>query len=390
MNKIILKNSAERRLLSGHLWIFSNELVEVPKYDRGEVVEVIFGKNSYGFALYNPNSLISARLLLTDEQVNTDFFIKRINSAIERRKYFFKNENNMRLVFGESDLLPGLIIDKYEDWIVMQINSFGMEIRKEMIKDALISLIPEIKGILIKGNSKLREIEGLPADDELIFGSIPNEILTEDKGIKLSINLNDSQKTGYYLDQRLNRHFIRQFSENKNVLDCFCNQGGFGLNAAYSNAKSVTFVDISESAISAVKKNCKLNNFENVKFHCADVFESLIEFKLNKQKWDVVILDPPAFAKNKKSIYNAKAAYSKMNRLGINILAKDGFLVTSSCSQHVSEAELYEIIVKEISKTGRKAVLIHKAVQPPDHPILHSMPETDYLKFFVFQFIDRK
>jgi 23S rRNA (cytosine1962-C5)-methyltransferase len=390
LNKIVLKNSAERRLLSGHLWIFSNELTEVPKFERGEVVEVVFGKNSYGYALYNPNSLISARLLLTDEPINTDFFIKRINSAMVRRKYFFKDEKNLRLVFGESDLLPGLIIDKYEDWIVIQINSFGMEIRKEMIKDALISLIPEIKGILIKGNSKLREIEGLPADDEIIFGTIPDEIFTEDKGIKLVLNLNDSQKTGFYLDQRLNRHFIRQFSENQNVLDCFCNQGGFGLNAVYSKAKSVTFVDISANAINAVKKNCELNNFENVKFHTADVFEALIEYKLNKQKWDIVILDPPAFAKNKKSIYNAKTAYAKMNRLGINILAKDGFLVTSSCSQHISEAELYEIIVKEISKTGRKAILIHKAVQPPDHPILHSMPETDYLKFFVFQFIDSK
>jgi 23S rRNA (cytosine1962-C5)-methyltransferase len=390
LNKIILKNSAERRLLSGHLWIFSNELIEVPKYERGEVVEVIFGKDSHGVAFYNPNSLISARLLLTDKPIDTDFFIKRINSAIERRKLFFKDEKNLRIVFGESDLLPGLIIDKYEDWIVMQINSYGMEIRKEMIKDALISIIPEIKGILIKANSKLREIEGLPDEDEIIFGSIPDEIFTEDKGIKLVINLNESQKTGYYLDQRLNRHFIRQFSENQNVLDCFCNQGGFGLNAAYSKAKYVTLVDSSANAINAAKKNFVLNNFENAEFHCADVFEELIEFKLNKQKWDVVILDPPAFAKNKKSIYNAKTAYSKMNKLGISVLAKNGFLVTSSCSQHISEAELYEIIVKEISKAGRKAILIHKAVQPPDHPILHSMPETDYLKFFVFQFIDRK
>jgi 23S rRNA (cytosine1962-C5)-methyltransferase len=390
LNKITVKNSAERRLLSGHLWIFSNELIEIPKYEKGEVIEVFFGKESYGAAFYNPNSLISARLLLTDKIIDTDFYIRRISSAIERRKIFFKDEKNLRLVFGESDLLPGLIIDKYEDWIVIQINSYGMEIRKEMIKDALISLIPEIKGILIKGNSKLREIEGLPPEDEIIFGNIPDDIFTEDNGIKLIINLKDSQKTGFYLDQRLNRHFIRQFCENQDVLDCFCNQGGFGLNAAYSNAKSVTFVDSSANALNSVKKNCEINNFENALFICADVFDSLIDFKLNKQKWGVVILDPPAFAKNKKSIYNAKTAYSKMNRLGINALTKNGFLVTSSCSQHISEAELYEIIIKEISKAGRKAILIHKAVQPPDHPILHSMPETDYLKFFVFQFIDRK
>ncbi len=386
MRSVRLKKNAEIRLKRGHLWVFSNELQEMPDYEPGEEVEVIDyrGKN-FGTGFFNPGSLISVRLLLTNGHADADFFTGRIEEAKQTREFFFPDEPNYRLVFGESDFLPGLIIDKYGDYFAVQINSYGMDIRKKIICDALIALYPDTRGIIGKNRNRLRDLEGLPQCEEILFGEIPDEIITSECGVKLSISLSSGQKTGYFLDQRLNRLFLRSISRGRNILDLYCNQGGFALNSAIGGAKSVTAVDVSSEAIGRAMKNAELNNINNIEFATADTVDYLGEAIAQGQKFDIIVLDPPAFAKNKKSLPTAKAGYAKINRMALQALNERGFLVSSSCSMHMDEDTFRDLIVHEAGKIGKRLRLVQRGVQPPDHPSLMQMPETTYLKFFVFQ-----
>ncbi len=388
MNKVQLKRHASRRLGSGHLWVFSNELDSIPDLPPGTLVEVIDSRGeSYGTGFYNPNSLISVRLLFTDKTIDTDFFAGRINKAGLGRKMFFPDEQCYRVVFGESDFLPGLVVDKYGDYLAVQYLSAGIEIRRDLIIEALLSNFPETKGIIEKNESGLRKIEGLESYEEIVHGSIPEEMEITENDIRFSISLLSGQKTGYYLDQKLNRKFIRIISQNKNVLDCFCNQGGFALNAVCAGAKNVLGIDSSAEVIERANANAVLNEFDNVKFAKSEVFDFLEDEISNGSQWDVVILDPPAFAKNKKSVSKALAGYRKLNKLAMEIIPTGGYLATSSCSQHILEDRFAGEINAAASKTGRQLRLVHRGSQPPDHPILASMPETSYLKFFVYQVI---
>jgi 23S rRNA (cytosine1962-C5)-methyltransferase len=385
LEKIVIKKDALRKIRNGHLWIFSNELTTVPKLLSGSIVEVYDSTGvKYGKGIYNPNSLIAIRLLKTMDEINTEFFVKRIIAAKQFRETHLPELNNFRLVFGESDYLPGLIIDKFENCFVIQILSAGMELLKNEIIQALLQIYPDTKFIISKANSKLRELEGLDMNNEILFGLDPGIIETSDNGIKLQLSLLDGQKTGYYLDQRFNRHKIREFVKNKSVLDCYTNQGGFALNAAYAGAKSVTAVDISLQAIETAEKNSVNNGFE-IDFVNSDVFEFLNHSISQSKKWDVVILDPPAFTKNKRTIPTALAAYSKLNKLGIRLLNDGGYLATASCSHHISEEDFMDAIRKEAGKIGKQLKLIHRGTQPFDHPVLLSMPETSYLKFVIFR-----
>lgn len=388
MTELIIKRSGEKRIQSGHLWIFSNELLELPKANFTPLVKV-FGNNNkfYGYGLYNPHSLIAVRLLKTETEPDLNFFINRISNALEWRKLYFPNENSYRLIFGESDLLPGLIIDKYEDYIAMQILSAAMNNYKQFIIDALLNVLPNTKGIIEKGISHLRKIEGLPEIEEIIYGDIPDEITITENGLKLNLSLLEGQKTGYFLDQKLNRKWIRNISNNKRVLDCFCNQGSFALNASAAGAIYSLGVDISETAINASKENAKLNQLTNCDFVSTDVFDFLENEIKNNANWDLIVLDPPAFAKNKKSIPTAIAGYSRINRLALKILKSGQYLVSSSCSHHIDEETFLSLIFKEASKQSKNLILVHRASQSPDHPVLLSMPETSYLKFFVFRII---
>lgn len=386
MTSLSLKRMAERRLKSGHLWVFSNELETLPKLDPGSQVIVKSNRGeSFGSGFYNPHSLISIRMLLTNELIDADFFTERFGEALELRKCLLPGENTYRLMFGESDLLPGLVIDKFEDFLSLQILSAGFEKNKELLLESLHRFFPEIKGIYEKNDSALRELEVLPQQTGVLTGEIPDEIITSEEGITLSIRIKSGQKTGYYLDQRMNRMAIRKIAEGKSVLDCFCNQGGFALNAALAGAEKVVAVDSSELALEAGKSNAKLNKFKNIDFEKSDVFDFLQEEIRKQQPWDFIILDPPAFAKTKKNVPTAKAGYAKLNRLAMNLLPRGGFLATSSCSQHIREDVFSEIIQKEAAKLGRRPKLIYRGMQSPDHPILPAMPETRYLKFMIFQ-----
>ncbi len=388
MNQLRLKRHAGRRLGSGHLWVFSNELDSLPDFPPGKLVEVIDSRGqSYGTGFYNPNSLISVRLLFTDEKIDIDFFAGRINKANLHRNVFFPDEQCYRVVFGESDFLPGLIVDKYDDYLAVQYLSAGIEIRKDTVIEALLKVFPNTIGIIEKNQSRLRAIEGLESYDNTAYGTIPDEINISEYDIKLSISLLAGQKTGYYLDQKLNRKYIRIISRGKNVLDCFCNQGGFALNAAKAGAGNVLGIDSSEEVLHRARANAGLNGFDAIDFAKADVFDFLEKEISNGSEWDVVVLDPPAFAKNKKSVPTALAGYRRLNKLALQIIPTGGYLATSSCSQHILEDRFAGEVQSAASRTGRQLRLIHRGTQPPDHPILSSMPETAYLKFFVYQVI---
>ena len=384
MDFIKIKNTRTiKRIQNSYQWIFSNELEELPDIDSGSLVKVIDkNNNSYGLGFYNRNSLIAIRLLNSDT-FDFDFVKKRIANAKNLRKNFFHSENSYRLIFGESDFLPGLIVDKYSDYLSMQILSAGFEKNKEIIIQALISEMPDIKGIYSNNNVYWRKIESLATEDKIEFGVIPDLININENSISYNISITKGQKTGYFFDQRLNRQFLQRISENKTVLDLFCNQGGFALNAMKGNAKECTGIDISESAVKMAQENMHLNfpNNANIHFEVADIFDFL---KITNEKWDIVVCDPPAFAKNKKSVTNAKAAYKRLNKMSLHKVKENGILLTSSCSQHITEDTFYQSILSAAQEANKNLKLIYTGLQSPDHPILIAMPETRYLKFFGF------
>lgn len=388
--KVHLKAYADKRLKNGHLWVFSNELSHVPKdIPIGSIVEVMNGKGtSFGLGFYNPNSLISVRLLNTHAFIDEKFFFNRINQALEFRKMLFPNIDNYRLIFGESDGLPGLVVDRYGDYLSIQSLSSGIEVNMPIIIDALLKAFPNTKGIIAKNISRLRLIENLEQKEEVLYGEIPEEIFITENGVKLSLNLVSGQKTGYFLDQKVNRKFLQSISKGKSVLDCFCNQGGFALNSALAGASKALGIDSSKDAIASSLKNKEINNFTNVDFQVKEVFDYLEKGAAENEKWDIIVLDPPAFAKKRKEVGAAKHGYSKINRLALEMLNNNGILISSSCSQAVEEETFLELITREAAKQRKQLQLVFRGGQSPCHPILMSMPETNYLKFFAFKVIE--
>lgn len=386
MTALHLKKHHDRRIQSGHPWVFSNELTEIPPVAPGSIVEVFsHAGKSYGSGLYNPNSLIAVRLLGEKvREVSTSFFIERIGKAQQLRKQIMMGEISYRLVFGESDFLPGVVIDRFGDYFSLQILSAGMDSQLSNIIEALLHLFPETKGIIEKNTSHLRQLEGLELREGIVYGSVPDAIEIIENGVRISLSLVGGQKTGYFLDQKHNRVRLREISKELRVLDCFCNQGGFVLNAGVGGAKEVLGIDSSETAIAAATHNTKINNLSNVSFQKADVFEFLASEVRNKSSWDCIVLDPPSFTKSKKNVGAAKKGYAEINKLALQLLKKGGILVSASCSQHIYEDTLLEIIHSEAVKLNTPIRLIYKGGQSPDHPIIVGMPETQYLKFFMF------
>lgn len=387
MEQIRLKTKIPKRVANGHLWIFSNELDSVPKFQKGEIVRVVDKDGlSLGVGFYNPHSLIAIRLLKCSEQSNFSDILKvRIFEAKKLRERIFPDDESYRLVYSESDFLPGLIIDKYGCYFVIQTNSAGMENFLDIIVGCLVELFPDTKGILVKNISYFRRLEYLDEYQQVVYGEVPNEIEILDSGIKYRLNLLDSQKTGLFLDHRLNRKFLRNLSENMVVLDCYSNYGAFGLNCAFGGAKQVTCVDISGTALERAKLNFELNGFTNFEIVESDVPRFLKQSYKSNKKWDIVILDPPSFTKSKKSVKQALLGYAQINKYALRVLNEFGFLATASCSMHIDEGTFLQL-VKRVAFTQNVGLkLIYRGSQSPDHPILASMPETSYLKFFVFQ-----
>jgi len=386
MKNLFLKKYGETKALNGYQWIFSNEIKNIEgNIENGNIVNVYTYNNLFlGQGFYNKNSLISLRMISkTDEVIDSDFFKRKILKAYEFRKKLFPNSDIYRLVFSESDFLPGLIIDRYEDTFSIQTNSIGMDKRLNIFVDILTDLFAP-KSIIEKNESTLRLLEGLEQKTNTLYGKYePKELAIDD--IKYNINLLTGQKSGFFLDQRINRKSIKQYVKNHNVLDCFCNEGGFALNAAHAGAKHVLGLDISKNAIDQCISNTKINNFSHCcEFEVCDVFDKLEQLTKDRVFFDTVIIDPPSFTKSKKNIPVATKAYKKINSLGLQLIETEGYLITSSCSHHISDNDFLNIINNAAIKSKANLQLIESHSAAPDHPILINMPETKYLKFLIF------
>jgi len=389
MHSLYLKPKEHHRIQKGHLWVFSNELDNVPRdIAAGETVKLFSHDRKFmGIGFYNPHSLISFRLLSrTDEEPDREFFRKKFLEALKLREKIYKTEdtNAYRLVHGESDALPGLIVDRFNQAIVLQAFSSGMDIHLSLICDVLQELLnPAV--IIVRNESVLRELEGLPLYKEVVRGEQAATVQTiHDAGIIFEVNLFEGQKTGFFLDQRENRRIIRKFSDGADVLDVFTNDGGFALNALSGGARSAILVDSSKEALQRADRNAQLNSFTDYNLVAADAFDMLEKMVEAKETFDIVILDPPSFTKSRKNLPGALKAYKRLNKLGLQLLRNGGFLATASCSHHVSEEDFLQSVHQAAQASGLQLRLIHKNSQPFDHPVLLAMPETSYLKFACF------
>jgi 23S rRNA (cytosine1962-C5)-methyltransferase len=383
--RILLRKNEEHRILSGHQWIFSNEINVVEgNPDPGDLVTLHRHDGKVlGTGFYNPHSLIAFRLLTTEqEEVSFDFFERRITNALNLRKRIFPQAESFRLVHGESDFLPGLIIDKYNEFLSLQTLSAGMERRLTLICDVLESIFHP-KAIVERNESSLRLLEQLEQREGVLRGTAGQTIISEN-GTKFKVDILNGQKTGFFLDQRENRKTVKRYVKNATVLDCFCNEGGFAINAAVAGATSVRAIDSSDAAISKAKVNATINDKKEIAFDAGDVFDRLKELSNSGERYDVVILDPPSFGRNKKSIAAALKGYKQVNAQALHIIHAGGFLVTASCSHHITE-EAFLAAVWEAGRAAKRTLqLLELAGASPDHPVLPVMPETKYLKFAVF------
>lgn len=389
MHALYLKPKEHHRIQKGHLWVFSNELANVPRdIAAGETVQLFtHDKKFMGTGFYNPHSLIAFRLLTRkDEQPDKDFFLKRFLEALKLREKTYSPEetNAYRLVHGESDGLPGLIVDRFNQAIVLQAFSAGMDVHLPLITKVLQELFkPEV--IVVRNESILRELEGIPLYKDVVMGNRKATKQTiYDAGISYDVDVFEGQKTGFFLDQRENRRVIRKFAKDAEVLDVFTNDGGFALNALYGGAKSAILVDASQEALQRAEHNAKLNNFSEYSLVAADAFDMLEQMGEAKESFDLVILDPPSFTKSRKNLPGALKGYKRLNKLGMQLVKNGGFLATASCSHHVSEEDFLQTIHQAALAAGCQLRLIYKNSQPFDHPVLLSMPETSYLKFACF------
>jgi len=381
-----LKPQEDRRLREGHLWIYSNEVdvVATPLKDftAGDQVRVEDSKGKFiGIATVTPNSLICGRLLSRDEKypLNKSLLVHRIQVALALREMLY-DQPYYRLVYGDSDFLPGLVIDRFGDICVVQIASAGMERVKSDIVEALQQVLAPT-GILFKNDGKMRDVEGLESYVEVAAGEVPLEVPLLENGVKFLAPVQSGQKTGWFYDHREARAELARMVKGKRVLDVFSYVGGWGVQAAVFGAAEVTCVDASASALAMVAKNAALNGVgDKVKTLQGDAFDILTSLKQSGEKFDVIVLDPPAFITKRKDHKNGLAAYRRANELAMRLLSREGLLVSGSCSLHLSRPELVEIIRASARHVDRSAQIIHHGHQGGDHPIHPSIPETEYLK----------
>lgn len=392
LSRIRLKKGAERRLLAGHLWVFSNEVetLEGSAPEPGAIVEVRRTDGAYlGWGLYHPHSLITVRLLGRGEPEELDcaFFRSRLEQAWAMRREFLEGQTNAyRVCFGESDGLPGVIVDRFSDTLAVQILSLGMAQREEALLDALEELFSP-KAIVARYDSPLRQHEGLPIYRAVVRGRLEGPVEIEEHGLYYEIDVLEGQKTGFFLDQREHRRRIRAFAEGRRVLDVFCNEGGFTLNALAGGAYAVWAVDISEPALERLRRNLTRNGFASscVETIRSDALDFLAGPMPAEGPFGLIILDPPSFTRSRKTVGSARRAYRHLNSRALSWLEPGGFLATASCSHHIYEETFLDILQESARALGRPVRILYRGYQPVDHPVLLGMPETRYLKFYVLQ-----
>ena len=385
MYKVTLKKNEEKRIIDGSSIVYANEVLSIEnKGTNGSLAEVYSINGKFlGKGYINHLSKVLVRIFLDkDEEDTIELFKERIEKANDFR-LSLGYDSAYRMVYSEADRIPGLIVDKYEDILVIEISSLGIDIRKDMIIKALVELFNP-KGIYERCEENLRTKEGLKSIEGTLYGEVPDNVIITENGIKMSVHVKTSQKTGYFLDQKENRYAVRRYAKDKKVLDCFSNSGGFSMNCA-TVAKEVTALDISEVAIDNVKENAALNGFNNVKTITGDVFKILRDMKKNEEKYDLIILDPPAFTKSVSEVKDALRGYKDINILAMKLINKGGYLVTSSCSHFVTMPLFSNMLVEAAKEAHVNARCVEIKSQAPDHPSLLSSGETQYLKFYILQ-----
>ncbi len=395
---VTLKKGKGITIKKGGMWIYDNEIALVAgSFKNGDIVIVHdFDGYPLGKGFINQISKIRIRMLTRDigQDIDNTFFIKRLENAWKYRKKTVDTDS-CRIVFGEADYLPGIVIDKFADILVVQSLALGMDRYKDLIVQGLKEILARdginIRGIYERSDAKVRLQEGMERVKGFIGGEFDTEVQIVENGVKYYVDVKEGQKTGFFLDQKYNRNAIRKLCKDAKVLDCFTHTGSFALNAAQAGAKSVLGIDSSGSGIAQAVRNAELNGLQGVaEFECADVFDKLPELEEAGEKFDVVILDPPAFTKSRNSVKNAVKGYREINLRAMKIVKDGGFLATCSCSHFMD----YELFTKTI---GQAAANVHKVLrqvefrtQAPDHPILWEAGESYYLKFYIFQVIEGK
>ena len=394
----VLKKGEGRALKSGGPWVYDNEIASIMgNFENGDIVIVRdFDGYPLGRGFINTNSKIRIRMMTRNEnqEIDREFLKMRVRDAWEYREKTV-DISSCRVIFGEADFLPGMVIDKFSDVLVVQSLALGIDKLKMIIIEELKSAMAEdgitIRGVYERSDAKVRLQEGMERVKGFIGEPFDTKVQIVENGVKYIVDIEDGQKTGFFLDQKYNRLAIQRLCKDAKVLDCFTHTGSFALNAGIAGAKSVTGVDASQLAVDQATENAELNGLEkSVKFICEDVFELLPKLEAEGEKYDVVILDPPAFTKSKNSIKNAVKGYREINLRGMKLVKDGGYLATCSCSHFMS----YELFTQTIGQAARN---VHKRLrqveyrtQAADHPILWSADESYYLKFYIFQVIDEK
>jgi 23S rRNA (cytosine1962-C5)-methyltransferase len=381
-----INRKGANRIASGHPWIFSSDVVDRGEAGDGEAVLVIDPKSAaLGTAHYSSSSQITLRMLSDrPETIDRAFFLRRIAQAEAYRKRVVTGSEAYRLVHGEGDQLPGLVIDRYGDCFTVQTLDQGMD----RAKDEIVSCLEELfapRGIVERNDVAVRKREALPLQSGVLAGEVPEMVAVEMNGLKLHADLLHGQKTGIFLDQRENYAAAARYGHGR-ALDCFTSTGGFALHLA-AHCESVEAVDSSEAALRVARLNSDANGIGNVELREADVFQLLAGYAAARRRFDMVVLDPPAFAKTRQNLEAAAGGYREINRRALELLPTGGILVTCSCSHHLSEAMLLEIVASASLDTGKKLRVVERRMQAQDHPVLLTVPETLYLKCLILELI---
>ena len=388
--KFYLLSGKSKRTKQGHPWIYTDEIDAYDgEYINGDIVEVYSSKGEFlGKGYINDASKMAIRILTRDinEVINYNFFKKRFKEAWTYRQDVI-DTSSCSFIFGEADFLPGLTIDKYEDYYVIQISTLGMDKYRDLIVKLLVDEYGA-KGVYERSDISTRELEGLEQKKGFLTEAFDTNVIITENGVKYLVDLAEGQKTGFFLDQKDNRRAIHKICKDKTVLDCFTHTGSFALNAGIAGAKSVLGVDVSQHAVDWATKNAELNNLqETVKFEKHNAFDVLPEWAREGKEFDVVILDPPAFTKSKDTILGAKRGYKEINLRGLKMVKKGGYLFTCSCSHYMNEELFKQTIAAAAKDAKRQLRQVEFRTQSPDHPILWSSDESYYLKFYIFQVI---
>jgi len=384
--EITLKKGEEKRIVAGHSWVYANEVAKIEGKDKNGSLASVFSHDGrfIGKGYINHASKILVRIFIRGNETDDEnFYYERIKAANDYRvKLGYKN--CYRAVFAESDNLPALIVDKYGDYLSVQFLALGVDLRKKLIVDTLVKLFNP-KGIFERSDVAVRKKENLEEVKGVLYGEVPDYCEIKENGVKMLVDIKNGQKTGYFLDQKENRFAARRYCRGE-VLDCFCNSGGFSMNAA-TVAEKVIACDISPLALKNVEDNAKLNGFKNVETLQGDVFEVLRSFKKEKRQFDTVILDPPAFCKTADEIKDAYRGYKDVNLTAMKLVKSGGFLITCSCSHYMSASLFEKMLTVAAKESGRTVRYAEVKTQAPDHPALLSADETQYLKFFVLNIV---